>query len=112
MSDWSSDVCSSDRAKAPSDAFDGAPRSCAEVPKLGPKLPGDLGRPILEKQRELDMTGPTDPAADAAARAAQEAESARQRLAAEQRAARQSGVMLHQTGSTTCRERGGEYGEI
>lgn len=81
-------------AKAPSDAFDGAPRSYAEVPKLGPKLPGDLGRPILEKQRELDMTGPTDPAADAAARAAQEAESERKRLAAEQRAARQSGVML------------------
>src|SRR3546814_11824220 len=86
MSDWSSDVCSSDRAKAPSDAFDGAPRSYAEVPKLGPKLPGDLGRPILEKQRELDMTGPTDPAADAAARAAQEAETERQRRAAEHRA--------------------------
>lgn len=81
-------------AKAPADAFDGAPRSYAEVPKLGPKLPGDLGRPILEKQRELDMVGPTDAAADAAARAAQEAESERQRLAAEQRAARQSGVML------------------
>ncbi len=79
---------------APADAFDGAPTSYAEVPKLGPKLPGDLGRPILEKQRELDMTGPNDPAADAAARAAQEAESERQRLAAEQRAARQSGVML------------------
>ncbi len=78
----------------PADALPGAPTSYAEVPKLGPKLPGDLGRPILEKQRELDMTGPNDPAADAAARAAQEAESERQRLAAEQRAARQSGVML------------------
>lgn len=79
---------------APADAFDGAPTSYADVPKLGPRLPGDLGRPILEKQRELDMKGPNDPAADAAARAAQEAESERQRLAAEQRAARQSGVML------------------
>ena len=78
----------------PADALPGAPTSYAEVRKLGPKLPGDLGRPILEKQRELDMTGPNDPAADAAARAAQEAESERQRLAAEQRAARQSGVML------------------
>ncbi len=80
--------------KAPADALDGAPKSYADVPKLGPKLPGDLGRPILEKQRELDMTGPTDPAADAAARAAQDAETEQQRLAAELRAARQSGVML------------------
>ena len=80
--------------KAPADALDGAPKSYADVPKLGPPLPGDLGRPILEKQRELDMTGPTDPVADAAARAAQDAETERQRLAAEQRAARQSGVML------------------
>src|SRR3546814_9663143 len=40
------------------------------------------------------MTGPTDPVAEAAARAAQDAETERQRLAAEQRAARQSGVML------------------
>lgn len=81
-------------AKAPADSLDGAPKSYADVPKLGPRLPGDLGRPILEKQRELDMMGPTDPIADAAARAAQEAETERQRLAAEQRAARQSGVML------------------
>ena len=78
----------------PADALPGAPTSYAEVRKLGPKLPGDLGRPILEKQRELDMMGPTGPVADAAARAAQEAESERKRLAAEQRAARQSGVML------------------
>lgn len=80
--------------KLPADAMAGAPKSYADVPKLGPRLPGDLGRPILEKQRELDMMGPTDPVADAAARAAQEAETERQRLAAEKRAARQSGVML------------------
>lgn len=80
--------------KLPADAMAGAPKSYADVPKLGPRLPGDLGRPILEKQRELDMMGPTDPIADAAARAAQEAETERQRLAAEQRAARQSSVML------------------
>lgn len=80
--------------KARADSLDGAPKSYADVPKLGPRLPGDLGRPILEKQRELGSTGPGDPAADAAARAAQDAETERQRLAAEQRAARQSGVML------------------
>jgi type IV secretion system protein VirB10 len=80
--------------KLPADAMPGAPKSYADVPKLGPRLPGDLGRPILEKQRERDMMGVTDSAADAAGRAAQEAETERQRLAAEQRAARQSGVML------------------
>lgn len=81
-------------AKQPSDALAGAPSSYGDVPKLGAPLPGDLGRPILERQRELEMTPPVDPAADAAARAAQEAEAERQRLAAEKRAARESGVML------------------
>ena len=81
-------------AKAPSEALAGAPSSYGDVPPLGPKLPGDLGRPILEKQREMDMAMPNDPQADAAARAAQNAETERQRLAAEERAARQSGVML------------------
>src|SRR3546814_3604986 len=30
--------------KAPADALDGAPKSYADVPKLGPPLPGDLGK--------------------------------------------------------------------
>lgn len=84
-------------AKAPSDTFAGAPASYSDVPPLGPKLPGDLGRPILEKQREMGMAMPDDLQAEAAARAAQDAETERQRVAAEERAARQSGVML-QTG--------------
>lgn len=80
-------------AKAPADALAGAPSSYGDVPKLGAPLPGDLGRPILDHQRETGMA-PIDPAADAAARAVQEAEAERQRLAAEQKAARESGVML------------------
>ncbi|EZP83126.1 Conjugation TrbI family protein [Novosphingobium resinovorum] len=84
-------------AKPPSDALAGAPSSYGDIPKLGAPLPGDLGRPILEKQREMDMAMPTDPAAEAAARAAQEAEAERQRLAAEKRTARESGVMLQMT---------------
>ena len=86
-------------AKAPPDALAGAPTSYGDVPKLGPPLPGDLGRPILERQRQLGTALPTDPAADAAARAAQEAETERQRLAAEQKAARESGVMLQVAGN-------------
>jgi len=41
-------------ARAGPEALAGAPASYADVPKLGPPLPGDLGRPILERQRELE----------------------------------------------------------
>lgn len=81
-------------AKAPPDALAGAPSSYGDVPPLGPPLPGDLGRPILNRQREMGAAMPADPAADAAARAAQQAEAERQRVAAERKAARESGVML------------------
>jgi type IV secretion system protein VirB10 len=63
------------------------------VPQLGEPLPSDLGRPILDHQRPLDMAGLTDPTDAAGQRAAQAAEAERQRLAAAQRAARESGVM-------------------
>lgn len=87
-------------AKAPPDALAGAPMSYGDVPQLGPPLPGDLGRPILNHQRGLGTAiAPTDPAADDAQRAAQEAEAERQRIAAEQRAARESGVMLQLAGT-------------
>jgi type IV secretory pathway VirB10-like protein len=38
-------------AKASPDGLADAPSSYADVPRLGPPLPGDLGRPILEQQR-------------------------------------------------------------
>lgn len=89
-------------AKAPPDALAGAPTSYGDVPQLGAPLPGDLGRPILNRQREIGAAVPSvDPAADAAQRAAQEAETERQRIAAEQRAARESGVMLQLAGNTS-----------
>lgn len=37
-----------------SDALEGMPRTYGDVPRLGPPLPGDLGRPILEHQRALE----------------------------------------------------------
>src|SRR5690606_4565004 len=86
-------------AKVPADALAGAPTSYGDVPQLGPAHPGDLGRSILSKQREMGAA-PVDSASDAAARAAQEAEAERQRLAAEQKAARWSGVMMHEEGAT------------
>lgn len=84
-------------AKAPPDALAGAPTSYGDVPQLGPPLPGDLGRPVLEHQREMG-SAPAEAADEAARRAAQEAEAERQRLAAETRAARESGVMLRTGG--------------
>lgn len=84
-------------AKAPPDALAGAPTSYGDVPLLGSPLPGDLGRPILDHQRRTGMA-PGEPGDEAARRAAQEAEAERQRLAAEARAARESGVMMRAGG--------------
>lgn len=79
--------------KAPADALEGAPTSYDDVPQLGEPLLGDLGRPILNRRRELEMS--SEETIDEAARAAaQEAAAERQRLAAEERQARMSSVML------------------
>jgi type IV secretion system protein VirB10 len=76
-------------SKAPPDALSGMPSSYGDVPKLGPPLPGDLGRPILERQRQLateSQVAAADPAAQAAA-------AERERLLAERKAARESGLL-------------------
>jgi len=39
--------------QSPPDTLNRLPASYGEVPKLGPPLPGDLGRPILERQRRM-----------------------------------------------------------
>ena len=96
-------------AKAPPELAD-APTGYGEVPQLGPPLPGDLGRPILEQQRAAGAA-PPDPAADAAQRAAQEVEAERQRLAAEQRSARESGVMMQLAGASRSQSAGPVSGD-
>src|SRR3546814_7897689 len=66
----------------------GAPASYGDVPKLGPPLPGDLGRPILDHQRAVEAgikPADTQGQAEAAERA--------QRLA-ELKAARESGLLV------------------
>jgi type IV secretion system protein VirB10 len=75
--------------KAPPEALADAPASYGDVPRLGPPLPGDLGRPILDHQRSLDAPIPGDRAAAA--------EAERQRLAAAGEAARSSGVIVQLT---------------
>lgn len=82
-------------AKAPEDALANAPKSYSDVPQLGPPLPGDLGRPILEHQRAIGAA-PLPAGPD---QAAQAAEAERQRIAAERKAARESGVMMQMSGA-------------
>lgn len=77
-------------AKAPTDTLSRLPDSYGDVPKLGPPLPGDLGRPILNYQRAMGM----EPASGKAGRADQAAETERDRRAAELRAARESGLLV------------------
>ncbi len=71
------------------DALNGLPATYGDTPKLGPPLPGDLGRPILESQRRMATeTGVgNDPSGQSEAQE-------RERRLSELRAARQSGVLV------------------
>jgi type IV secretion system protein TrbI len=83
-------------ASAAPDVLAGAPRSYGDVPRLGPPLPGDLGRPILERQREMATETPVPsqlPGGQPDA-AAQAAEAERERQLAEARQAREAPVMM------------------
>ncbi|SDA25587.1 TrbI/VirB10 family protein [Sphingomonas sp. NFR15] len=82
--------------KAPADTLSKLPGSYGDVPKLGPPLPGDLGRPILDHQRAMG----TAPVSSEASRVEQAAAIERDRRAAELKAARESGLLV-QTGSRT-----------
>ena len=83
-------------AKAPTDTLSRLPGSYGDVPKLGPPLPGDLGRPILNHQRAMGM----ESASGEASRADQAAATERDRRAAELKAARESGLLV-QSGNRT-----------
>jgi type IV secretory pathway VirB10-like protein len=76
------------------------PSNYANVPRLGPPLPGDLGKPILDGQRSGGAIG-TDSVGspDRDQRSEPDAETERQRLAAEARAARSSAVIVQLGGA-------------
>jgi type IV secretion system protein VirB10 len=83
--------------RATSDSLAGAPRDYSQVPRLGPPLPGDLGRPILSaQQRGVDVTPPPmgAPSAAPAGPAANAAQAARERVRQERDAARTSKVFV------------------
>jgi len=83
---------------ATADSLANAPKDYGQVPKLGPPLPGDLGRPIVAAQRN-GVAVPTPPIGRPVAgqdryAAAGPAEMARQRTAQERDAARTSKLFL------------------
>jgi type IV secretion system protein VirB10 len=86
------ELYSTDQKLAP-DGLSGLPKDYGEirhqVPVLGPPLPGDLGPPILERQKQRGLT-PGVPESEAD----REAEAERQRLAQQARAAREAGVFF------------------
>jgi type IV secretion system protein TrbI len=90
--------------KTTADALAGAPKDYGDVPKLGPPLPGDLGKPILDAQRNggvaaLPPVGPGQPPLSPDASAAQQA---RQLAAQERDAARTSRLFLAGSGGSPC----------
>ncbi|KEQ52869.1 TrbI/VirB10 family protein [Sphingobium chlorophenolicum] len=87
-----------EKTGSPADSLSGLPKSYDAVPQLGPPLPGDLGRPILHRQRERASQLPVGD--DAAALAARDAAAARERDVAELRSARQSTLLA----TTSSRE--------
>jgi type IV secretory pathway VirB10-like protein len=89
--------------KTPSDALANAPSSYGDVPKLGPPLPGDLGRPILDDERGLAQaeSGETMAQPVPAEGAGSAAEEDRRRLASERKAVREAGVLV-QLGAQTA----------
>ncbi|MAM38997.1 MAG: conjugal transfer protein TrbI [Sphingobium sp.] len=91
----------------PADQVMNLPGSYGEMkpgtPILGQPLPGDLGRPILERQRQLEAGGgalPDDPDAMPPAMTPEEqaAEAERQRIAGQAAQAREAGVMVQSSG--------------
>ncbi len=98
--DQADDPVIADR-RTPADAVANLPGDYGAVPQLGPPLPGDLGRPILERQRQLEAQGQTPPEVVAGAAMTPEeqaAEAERQRLAAQANQAREAGVIAQSTG--------------
>ncbi|MDO7836283.1 TrbI/VirB10 family protein [Sphingobium sp. HBC34] len=88
-------------SRATAETITSGPRDYAQAPRLGPPLPGDLGRPIVSAQQRGEnvsvppigaQPGPPDPRAQAA-------EAARQRAAQERDAARTSSVFLGSGGT-------------
>ncbi|MGY2733301.1 TrbI/VirB10 family protein [Sphingomonas sp. UYP23] len=83
--------------KGTPDALNALPDTYGTAPKLGPPLPGDLGRGILERQRSM----PPQDAMGEGAKIDQAEVTARERRDAEIKSARESGLIV-QSGNRTA----------
>jgi type IV secretion system protein TrbI len=91
-------------SRATSEAITSGPGDYAQVPKLGPPLPGDLGGPIVSAQQQGENV-PMPPVGAQAGQAdprVQAAEVARQRARHERDAARTSSVFLGSGGTAAA----------
>ncbi|CAN5170912.1 TrbI/VirB10 family protein [soil metagenome] len=93
--------------KSTPDAVTALPASYGDVPQLGPPLPGDLGRPILEQQRAMAR----EDGGEGQIRSDQAEVSARDRRIAALRAARESGLLFQNSAGVTARAVAAETGE-
>ncbi len=88
-------------ARTTADGLEAAPKDYSQIPKLGPPLPGDLGRPILNAQRGGEVV-PLPPVGQQPPNtAASHADAARQLAAQERDAARTSRLFLSGAASAT-----------
>lgn len=91
--------------KTTADALAGAPKDYGDVPKLGPPLPGDLGKPILDAQQNggvaaLPPVGSPPPGQPGLTPEQSAAMQARQLAAQERDAARTSRLFLAGAGGS------------
>lgn len=85
----------STESRSTADGLAAAPKDYAQVPQLGPPLPGDLGRPILSAQEQgKDVPAPPIGTTPSASPQANAADAARQRAQQERDAARTSRLFL------------------
>ncbi|SEQ99389.1 TrbI/VirB10 family protein [Sphingobium sp. YR768] len=80
-------------SRATSETITSGPKDYGQAPKLGPKLPGDLGGPIVAAQQQGENV-PVPPIGGQPDPRAQAEEAARQRAQQERDAARTAGVFL------------------
>ena len=74
------------------EALANVPKNYGDVPRLGPPLPGDLGRTILEHERSIDAASGLPN--DFEGRSPEGADPERQRMESDRQAARSSGVLV------------------
>ena len=90
-------------AAKPPEALAGAPKTYADIPKLGPPLPGDFGEAVLAQQRGVGELPVFESSAASLDQARQQVASERDARIAEQKAARTAGLIV-QTSKSTASE--------